>query len=155
MAIKHPLAFNVDREPIPVPRNAAGWRVRRVPSGSLVIKSGLEPELVVDSNGAPLYLSITASARDLNEAVSMTGLYRLDAVDADLRVLLDVEPAYCNASVDSMPVEFQALVVGFDTVRLLTGESVPLARVQEQPSGPAFRIAVVEPQRALPPKRES
>jgi hypothetical protein len=98
LQLKHPLAFDVDRNPIAVPRQAVAWRVRLVLNGMLQTKRGGPAEPVNGPNGSPLYLEITASHSDLAKEVPMGGLYRLDAVDASLSVLTDVRPAYVEVT---------------------------------------------------------
>lgn len=165
LPLKHPLAFGVTREPIWLPREAFGWRVRFVPCGSLASGRGGEPESVQGKDGAPLYLRSTEALAELQKAVSRDGLYRLDAVDEDLFVL-DVEPAYVEVCTPTASVKTwgeAALVIG-----VAIGASValagmpapppqpPLPRAQEQLSlkPAAARGALAAPSLQLPPKRQ-
>ncbi len=113
--VRHPLAFNIDHDPIQLPPAAAAWRVRYVPRGSLQLKRGESPEPVKGLDGSLLYLRLTDSPAELRKNVALSGLYRLDAVSTDLRVLADVEPAY----VELVP---QGLTNGWVAAAYFVGE---------------------------------
>lgn len=75
---KYPLANDADGNPLHVPENAAGWRVRK-----LARKAG-RPKVIFDTeNGRPLELSLTVSGEQFAEAVGEAGRYRLEAFDAN------------------------------------------------------------------------
>ena len=72
-----PLAWGQHGDPIEVPPEAAGWRIRRHKLGD----RGGPPELLY-GNGRPLVLDLDASVDELIERVGgRPGRYRLDAVD--------------------------------------------------------------------------
>ena len=72
-----PLAFGQHGDPVEVPTDAAGWRVRRHKLGD----RGGPPE-VVYNGGRPLVLDLDAGVEELIDRVGgKPGRYRLDAVD--------------------------------------------------------------------------
>jgi hypothetical protein len=79
------LAWSQNGEPIEVPAEATGWRVRRHRAGS--------PPEVVYSKGRPLVLPIDGGVEELASRVGRPGRYRLDAVDESGRSL-KVAPAF-------------------------------------------------------------
>jgi hypothetical protein len=84
-----PLAWGQHGDPISVPEDAAGWRVRRLKPGS----GGGAPEVVYEA-GRPLILPIDATPDELVERVNgRPGRYRLDAVD-DAGKPVKATPAY-------------------------------------------------------------
>jgi hypothetical protein len=77
---RNPMANNLDGDPIELPLEAVAWRVRR--------RSGKQgrPQCVYDrETGAQLEIPIEATLDDLRDYGP--GVYRLDAVDAEGRVI--------------------------------------------------------------------
>ena len=68
------LAFTSEGEPIDVPPSAVAWQVRRPATRG-------HPEVVVGTDGLPLFLPIDAGIEDLRRAVELDGRYQLLAVD--------------------------------------------------------------------------
>jgi hypothetical protein len=80
---RYPLAHDMNGNPIEIPAEAVGWRVRRR-SG----KAG-RPQCVYDfETGAQLDLRLDATIDDLRDYGP--GVYRLDAIDREGRVIPDV-----------------------------------------------------------------
>lgn len=78
-----PLAWDKDGEPIELPPEAVGWRVRRFKLGA----GGGIPE-VVYADGIPLIIALDATVEDLiDRAGGKPGRYRLEAVDENGRLL--------------------------------------------------------------------
>lgn len=166
LPLKHPLAFGATREPIRLPPEAFGWRVRFVPQGSLASGRGGVPEVVNGPDGSPLYLRSTDALGELHKAVARDGLYRLDAVDEALAVL-DVEPAYAEvsrAAKGALTVEGILLGLALGAAGAVVGGALvktfglpkplpPLPRAQDLPPKPVTRVAFVEPPRQISPKR--
>jgi hypothetical protein len=94
-----PLAFNLQGDPIEVPEEAVGWRVRRLKAGD----KGGAPELVYD-NGRPLILPLEATAEELIERVAgRPGRYRLDPVDSSGKPVRGGVPAYSLVEATALP----------------------------------------------------
>jgi hypothetical protein len=82
MREEHPLAFDIDGNPIDLPLEAKAWRVRR--GGG---RRG-RPRAVFDPDtGLQLDVQLSATIDDLIERGCKPGRYRLEAVDADGRVM--------------------------------------------------------------------
>ncbi len=82
-SMRFPLAHDLDGNPIALPPEAAGWRVRR--------RSGKQgrPQCVYDhETGAQLELQLDADIDDLRDYGP--GVYRLDAIDGDGKVMAGV-----------------------------------------------------------------
>ena len=101
------LAWGQSGEPIELPADAVGWRVRRHRLGD----RGGPPE-VVYSRGRPLVMPLTASADDLIAQVgAKPGRYRLDPVDEGGRIVKGtaafavIEPGQAVAPVEATAVE--------------------------------------------------
>ncbi len=79
---KCPLAHDADGNPLDVPRQAVGWRVRR-----LAAKAG-RPKVVFDlERGRPLELPLTVDFAELAEHLTESGRYRLEAIDTNGRAI--------------------------------------------------------------------
>ncbi len=78
---QYPLAFDVDGNPLDVPEHAVGWRVRRN-GGRGRPRSIFDPE-----TGLQLDIPITSKIEDLIERGCEPERYRLEAVDAEGRVV--------------------------------------------------------------------
>lgn len=78
-----PLARDANGLAIPIPEDAAGWRVRR--------QTGGRPRLVLDANKQPMMFPLHYTANDV-EDILPPGAYRLDVVSVDGE-LLDVSVA--------------------------------------------------------------
>lgn len=77
---RYPLAYDLDGNPIVLPPEAVAWRVRR--------RSGKQgrPQCVYDhETGAQLEIALDATIDDLRDYGP--GVYRLDAIDKDGKVL--------------------------------------------------------------------
>jgi hypothetical protein len=92
--IESELAFNANGERFAVPDEVTGWRVRRLRGGRGA------PELVYARDGGPLVLGIEEGLDELREAVAVSGRHRLDAIDADGKIVPNVPPAYVQVTVD-------------------------------------------------------
>jgi len=93
-----PLAWGQNGEPIDLPDNAAGWRVRR---HKLTDKGG--PPAVVYSGCQPLILALDTAPDDFTRAVgNKPGRYRLEAVDEDGRPV-KCPPAFTVIDEDDAP----------------------------------------------------
>lgn len=89
--LRPPLAWGLHGDPIDVPLEAAGWRVKRLPLGGG--RAGA-PE-VVYAGGVPLQLGLDATPEELWAAVKyIAGRYRLDPVDLRSLVISGSTPAY-------------------------------------------------------------
>ena len=77
---RYPLALDDKGDPIAVPPEAVAWRVRR-----LTGRRGRPSALYLD--GRPLEIPIDGDVDDLEEAGCHEGRYRLEAVDADGRLI--------------------------------------------------------------------
>src|SRR5262249_47856119 len=92
-----PLAWGQHGDPVELPKEAVGWRVRRHKIGD----RGGAPELIYE-NGRPLILELEATAEELVDRVGgKTGRYRLDRVDQHGRPV-KAAPAY---AVIERPIE--------------------------------------------------
>jgi hypothetical protein len=107
------LAWGLNGEPIEVPAEASGWRVRRHRAGS--------PPEVVYVRGLPLILPIEGTAEDLAARVGRPGRYRLDAVD-EVGRSLKVPPAFIVIDASNMGGGVDAAPSGTsaETARLLS-----------------------------------
>lgn len=79
----YPLAFDLNGDPIKVPPEAAAWRVRR--------RSGKQgrPQCIYDRDtGSQVHIAIDATLDDLRDFGA--GVYRLDAVDAEGRIIPNI-----------------------------------------------------------------
>lgn len=75
---RHPMANDANGNPLHLPENAAGWRVRK-----LARKAG-RPKVIFDSEtGRPLELPLTVTYDDFAETVGEVGRYRLEAFDGN------------------------------------------------------------------------
>jgi hypothetical protein len=81
------LAFDVEGEPIDVPRDAVAWAVRRV-----AIRG--RPQRMYTGQGLPLFLPITAGIEELRRTVQAEGRYFLDPVDEHQRRIAVAKTAY-------------------------------------------------------------
>ncbi len=127
---RHPLAFTLDRDPIPLPPAAAAWRVRHVPRGSMSLRRGDAPEPVNGLDGSPLYLRLTDSRAELARQAQRGGLFRLDAVDAGLHLLRSVEPAYVEVP-QTVSGDLGVVLALCDVALRLALPPPPLPRKQE------------------------
>jgi hypothetical protein len=75
---KVPLANDVNGDPIYLPPEAVAWRVRKMAARAGRPKAIFDPE-----TGRQLEIRIEATIGELAEAVSESGRYRLEALDAD------------------------------------------------------------------------
>jgi len=77
-----PLAYDADGEPLHVPPHAVGWRVRKL------ARAAGRPKLIFDAEtGRPLELELMVSLDDLADNVDESGRYRLEAIDANGRII--------------------------------------------------------------------
>lgn len=77
---QHPLANDANGEPLMVPPEAIGWRIRK-----LSRKAG-RPRVIFDAEtGRPLELPLDVTIDDLVDQVGESGRYRLEAIDAQGR----------------------------------------------------------------------
>jgi hypothetical protein len=77
---RYPLANDANGNPLQVPENAAGWRVRK-----LARKAG-RPKVIFDAEtGRPLELPLTITYDEFADVVAEAGRYRLEAFDGDGR----------------------------------------------------------------------
>jgi hypothetical protein len=78
----HPLANDANGNPIDVPAEAAGWRVRK-----LARRAG-RPKVLFDAEtGRPLELPLAISYEDFVETVGEAGRYRLEAFNAHGQII--------------------------------------------------------------------
>ena len=125
--LEHPLAFNLEYEPVALPLGAQSWRVRYVRCGSLASRRGDAPETVL-WNGSPLYMPLSSTLADLRPRVTLDGLYRLDAVNRSLAVLDAVEPVYVEVHTNELVPMLWRLG---DLMTTATNSRPLLPRVQE------------------------
>lgn len=75
---RYPMANDANGNPLHLPDNAAGWRVRK-----LARKAG-RPKVIFDSEtGRPLELPLTVTYEDFAETVGEAGRYRLEGFDSN------------------------------------------------------------------------
>jgi hypothetical protein len=77
----YPLAHDEEGLALEVPGTATGWLVRRHAGGKG------RPAAVYDGDGTPLVVALDATADQLRDAGCRPGMYRLDAVDAQRRLM--------------------------------------------------------------------
>lgn len=82
---QHPLAFDMDGNPMTLPPEATAWRIRR--GGG---RRGRPRPVFDQETGRQLEVPLTANIEDLIEAGCKPDRYRLEAVDADGRLIPDV-----------------------------------------------------------------
>ncbi|MGZ7079011.1 MAG: hypothetical protein ACXVJT_06320, partial [Thermoanaerobaculia bacterium] len=81
-APQYPLANDANGNPLDVPAEAVGWRVRK-----LARRAG-RPKVLFDAEtGRPLELPLTVTYDDFVEQVNEPGRFRLEAVDGSGRVI--------------------------------------------------------------------
>jgi hypothetical protein len=83
--VKYPLAFDMDGNPITMPPEATSWRVRR--GGG---RRGRPRPVFDQETGRQLEVPLEATIEDLIDAGCKPDRYRLEAVDADGRLIPDV-----------------------------------------------------------------
>jgi hypothetical protein len=83
--VKYPLAFDMDGNPITMPPEAAAWRVRR--GGG---RRGRPRPVFDQESGRQLEIPLTATIEDLIDEGCKPDRYRLEAVDAEGRLIPDV-----------------------------------------------------------------
>ena len=159
---QHPMAFDVDGNPITLPPEAVAWRVRR--GGG---RRG-RPRAVFDHDtGLQLDVPLTASIDDLAERGCKPDRYRLEAVDEDGRVIPNIvaivelpseeedeeekpqpllpEPpdkltmafALIEKVVNANSQTMQAMASAFGTVRPAHEQPAPIVIEQPQQAAPA------------------
>lgn len=120
-----PLAWGQHGDPIELPAEAAGWRVRRHKLGD----RGGAPE-VVYSHGRPLLLDLDTTVEELIERVGgKPGRYRLDAVD-DAGKPVKAVPAF--AVIDRGDLAAAPQEPGSDAVGRLLTSVEQLVRTQTE-----------------------
>jgi hypothetical protein len=77
---RYPLAYDDKGDPITVPPEAVAWRVRRMTG-----RRGRPSAIYFD--GRPVEIPIDGDVEDLEESGCHAGRYRLEAVDADGRLI--------------------------------------------------------------------
>src|SRR6185312_6466708 len=82
MSEKHPLAFDVEGNPITLPPEAVAWRVRR--GGG---RRGRPRSVFDQETGLQLDVPLSASIDDLADRGCKPDRYRLEAVDGEGRVI--------------------------------------------------------------------
>ena len=82
-ATKHPLANDANGNPLDVPPEAVGWRVRK-----LARKAGRPKVLFDTETGRPLEVPLAITCEDFAETVGESGRYRLEAFDGQGRLIL-------------------------------------------------------------------